>query len=136
MRTQDGYWWARILSGDDKPEIIYVGSYGGEQLATRMGDDWHYDLIECELVMPINTSAWPQKGKLTEQELLDENYAVDPTTVHDGYWWAISYEDPLPLIVRIERDSVYRIDGEDGLNDFEFLMSIDTSGWPKALPVN
>lgn len=136
MRTQNGYWWAiSIRQEDDRPEIIYVGSYEGGQLATRMNDDWPYDLIEFDLLMPIDTRAWPQKGKLTEQDLLDENYAVDPASVHDGYWWAIGHEDIRPLIVRIENDTVYRIDGEDGLNDFEFLMPIDTSGWPTALSI-
>ncbi|WP_176478499.1 hypothetical protein [Mesorhizobium sp. WSM3876] len=71
-----------------------------------------------------------QKGKLTEHELLDENYTVDPNTVADGYWWAINAEDFEPLIVRVEAGAVYR-DCEDTFDNFEFLMPIDTSGWPK-----
>jgi hypothetical protein len=131
MQTQNGYWWARILSDNDQPEIIYVGSYGGGQMATRMGDDWPYDLIECDLLLPIDTNAWPQKGKLTERELLNEDYAVDPATISEGYWWAVNSEDFQPLIVRVGKDAVYRLDCEDDINNFEFLMPIDTSGWPK-----
>ncbi|ODA96605.1 hypothetical protein BFX40_29695 [Mesorhizobium sp. SEMIA 3007] len=96
-----------------------------------MTDDWPYHVGEFELLQHIDTSAWPQKGKLTERELLDENYAVDPAAVRPGYWWVIHHEDLLPLIVLVGKDAVYRIDGEDGLNDFEFLMPIDTDRWPK-----
>ncbi|TPL51614.1 hypothetical protein [Mesorhizobium sp. B2-4-6] len=130
MQVQSGYWWASILSDGAQPEIIYVVNIGSEQTATRMGDDWPYNLIECDLLMPIDTSAWPQAGKLTEDELLDEHYTVDPTTITDGYWWAIIAEDFQPLIVLVERGAVYRLDSEDRFENFEFVMYIDTTGWP------
>ncbi|WP_156936433.1 hypothetical protein [Mesorhizobium sp. LNJC394B00] len=129
MQTSDGYWWASHLHEDRKPEIIDVHGLA----ASRMTDDWPYHVAEFELLQHIDTSAWPQKGKLTERELLDENYAVDPAAVRAGYWWVIHHEDLLPLIVLVGKDAVYRIDGEDGLNDFEFLMPIDTDGWPKDI---
>ncbi|TIU90557.1 MAG: hypothetical protein E5V74_00200 [Mesorhizobium sp.] len=131
MQVQSGYWWARIFSDSAEPEIIYIGNFEGEQIATRMGDDWPYNLIECDLLMPIDTSIWPQKGKLIEDELLDEHYTVDPTTIADGYWWAIIAEDFQPLIVRVERGAVYRLDCEDSFDNFEFMMPIDTTAWPR-----
>ncbi|MBB6407755.1 hypothetical protein [Mesorhizobium sangaii] len=98
-----------------------------------MGDDWPYHVGEFELLQRVDTSRWPQRGKLTEEELLDPDYRVDPTTVHEGYWWAIHSEEFQPLVVRIGTDAVvYRLDGEDSLNDFEFLMPIDTSSWLKG----
>ncbi|MGX8007940.1 hypothetical protein ACVDG8_002490 [Mesorhizobium sp. ORM8.1] len=128
MQTQNGYWWAISIHPDDdgQPEIIYVS--GNE--ASRMIDDWGYHVGEFDLLHHVDTGAWPQEGKLTERELLDEGYTVDPASVHDGYWWAVSYEDAAPMIVRIEGDTVHRIDGEDRLNDYEFLLPIDTSNWP------
>jgi hypothetical protein len=130
QKQKDGFWWAiNILQEEDQPEIIDVNSFE----ASRMSDDWPYRVGEFVLLKCVDTSRWPQKGKLPEEELLDENYAVDPATVHEGYWWAIHSEDFEPLIVRVGKDAVvYRLYGvEDRLNDFEFLMPIDTSGWPK-----
>ncbi|MFK0689549.1 hypothetical protein ACFX5Q_15265 [Mesorhizobium sp. IMUNJ 23033] len=130
MQRQNGYWWAISLHQEDDglPEIIDV--HGQE--AARMGDDWPYHIGEFDMLQHVDTSGWPQKGKLTEEELLDPDYAVDPATVHEGYWWAIHSEDFQPLIVRVGKDAVvYRLDCEDDLNNFEFLMPIDTSGWPK-----
>ena len=129
MQLQDGYWWAIRLHplDDGKPEIIV--RTGKE--ASRMGDDWPYHVGEFDLLQRVDTSRWPQKGKLAEEELLDPDYRVDPATVHEGYWWAIHAEDFQPLIVRVGKDVVYRLDCEDMLDNFEFLMSIDTSGWPK-----
>ncbi|ESY20712.1 hypothetical protein [Mesorhizobium sp. LNJC394B00] len=125
---QNGYWWASSFHplDDGEPEIIYV--HGPE--ASRLGDDFPHHVGEFDLLHRVDTDRWPQKGKLTEKELLDENYAVDPATVPDGYWWAIHCEDFEPLIVRVEQDTVYRMDCEDTLNNFEFLMRIDTNGWP------
>lgn len=128
MRTQDGYWWAiSIRQEDGRPEIIDV--HGKE--ASRMDDDWPYHVGEFDLLQRVDTSHWPQRGKLTEEELLDPDYTVDPATVYAGYWWAIHSEDFQPLIVRVGKDAVYRLDCEDDLNNFEFLMPIDTSGWPR-----
>ncbi|RWE34987.1 hypothetical protein [Mesorhizobium sp.] len=130
MQTQNGYWWAISLHPDDdgEPEIIYVS--GNE--ASRMNDDWGYHVGEFDLLMPIDTRAWPQKGKLSELDLLDENYAVDPATIHDGYWWAIHAEDFQPLIVLVKKGAVFRLECEDTFGNFEFLMPVDTSGWPTA----
>ncbi|WP_189562456.1 hypothetical protein, partial [Mesorhizobium sp. M2A.F.Ca.ET.037.01.1.1] len=124
-----GYWWAISIHPDDsgEPEIVYV--HGNE--VTRLTDDWPYHVGEFDLLQHIDTKAWPQKGKLTYEQLLDENYAVNPATVHEGYWWAINYEDMEPTIVLIGKDAVYRVDAEVRLDEFEFLMPIDTSGWPK-----
>ncbi|PBB83562.1 hypothetical protein [Mesorhizobium sp. WSM3876] len=61
MQVQNGYWWATSLSDDKPAEIIHVGIFGGEQIATRMGDDWPYELFECDLLMPIDTSAWRRR---------------------------------------------------------------------------
>ncbi|MER9392203.1 hypothetical protein [Mesorhizobium sp. M0592] len=128
---QSGYWWAISLHPEDngQPEIIDV--HGKE--ASRLGDDWPYHIGEFDMLQNIDTRGWPQRGKLTEEELLDPEYAVDPATIHEGYWWAVHSEDFLPLIVQVGKSGlVYRIDGEDMLNDFEFLMPIDTSAWPTA----
>jgi hypothetical protein len=131
-KQEDGYWWATSLrlEDDGEPEIIDV--YG--QGATRMSDSWPYQVGEFLLLERVDTSRWPQKGKRTEEELPDENYEVDPVTIHEGYWWAISFEDLQPLVVRVGKDKAvqdFNGDIEQSLNQFEFLVSIDTSGWPK-----
>ena len=131
MQTKNGYWWAVSFHPEDdgQPEIIDVNGQG----ASRMGDDWPYHVGEFDLLQRVDTSRWPQKGKLTEEELLDPDYSVDPATVQEGYWWAIHSEDFQPLIVRVGKDAVVcRLEGEDRLDDFEFLMPIDTSTWPKG----
>lgn len=78
MRIQSGYWWAiSIRQEDDRPEIIDVGSYSFGQMANRVGDADPFDLIEFELLQWLDASLWPMEG------------AVDPSTVREGYWWAL-----------------------------------------------
>ncbi|TIL23664.1 MAG: hypothetical protein E5Y88_22315 [Mesorhizobium sp.] len=131
QKREDGYWWAIGLhpESDGEPEIIDV--LGLE--ATRLGDSWLYHVGEFVLLQRVDTSRWPQKGKLTEEELLDENYAVDPAKVHEGYWWALDCLEESPQIILVGKNSVQAFAGDidRSLDEFEFLMPIDTSGWPK-----
>jgi hypothetical protein len=126
-KQEDGYWWATSLrlKDDGEPEIIDV--YGQE--ATRISDSWPYHVDEFLLLQRVDTSRWPQKGKRTEEELLDENHEVDPVKIHEGYWWAISIEDLQPLIVRVRKDKAvqgFNGDLDHSLDEFEFLVPIDT----------
>ncbi|WP_192182189.1 hypothetical protein [Mesorhizobium amorphae] len=116
MRTQNGYWWAiSIRQDDDRPEIIDVGSYSFGQMA-RVGDSDPFDLIEFELLQHLDTTRWPTEG------------AVDPATVHEGYWWALDPEEEAHQIVFVGKDLVVRDfngDFERSLDEFEFVMPLD-----------
>ncbi|RVD64207.1 hypothetical protein [Mesorhizobium sp. M7A.F.Ca.ET.027.03.2.1] len=128
MQTQNGYWWAISIRQDDgRPEIIDVGTYSFGQMANRIGDSDPFDLFEFELLQHVDTSAWPQTGK------------VDPGAVSEGYWWAVDPAEEAHQIVLVGKDgAVQDFNGDFGssLDAFEFLMPIDTSGWPTALPVD
>ncbi|CAN7482384.1 hypothetical protein [Mesorhizobium sp. LjNodule214] len=131
MEVQSGYWWAiSIRRDDDQPEIIDVR---GEQAQRIIGEGDPYDLFEFELIRHVDTGGWPSERGLDGRE-------VDPATIKDGYWWAFHILEEQPEIIRVGQDEVARSksayradsDGEFDLSEFEFLMSIDTSGWPKG----
>lgn len=117
MQTQNGYWWAiSIRQEDDRPEIINVVSYSFGQMATRVGDSDPFDLIEFELLQPLDSSLWPTEG------------AVDSATVHEGYWWALDPDEEAHQIVFVGKDGAVRDfngDFERNVDEFEFLMPLD-----------
>lgn len=119
MRTQNGYWWAiSIQQQDGRPEIIDVNG----DIATRVSDSWHYNIIEFDLLQLVDTSHWPKDG------------SVDRKTVYEGYWWAFDPTEEVHTIVLVgEHHAVQDFDGDiaRSLEDFDFRMPIDTSGWPK-----
>ncbi|TPK72364.1 hypothetical protein FJ950_08660 [Mesorhizobium sp. B2-3-14] len=118
MQKQNGYWWAISVRQDhDRPEIINVGSYSLGQVAIRIGDSDLFDLVEFELLQHVDTSAWPQKG------------AVDPETVREGYWWALDPDEGHQIVLVDKGGSVQDFNGdfERSLDEFEFLMPIDTT---------
>ncbi|ESY71707.1 hypothetical protein NKJ90_23495 [Mesorhizobium sp. M0051] len=117
MRIQSGYWWAiSIRQEDDRPEIIDVGSYSFGQMANRVGDADPFDLIEFELLQWLDASLWPTEG------------AVDPSTVREGYWWALDPAENAYQIVLVGKDRAVRTfngDFDSCLDEFEFLMPLD-----------
>lgn len=120
MRRRDGYWWAiSIRQEDDRPEIINVDTYSFGQMATRIGDSDPFDLMEFDFIHPVDTSRWPKACR------------VDQATVHEGYWWVLEPGDGHQIVL-VGKDGYVRDfngDLESRVDNFEFLMPIDTSGW-------
>ncbi|MER9603438.1 hypothetical protein [Mesorhizobium sp. M0243] len=123
MQTQNGYWWAvSIRQENDRPEIIDVETYSFGQMATRIGDPDPFNLIEFDLLQRVDTDRLPTTG------------SVDREAVQEGYWWAL---DPAEghQIVLIGKGMIvqdFNGDFDRSLDEFEFLMPIDTSRWPNG----
>ncbi|MER9690091.1 hypothetical protein [Mesorhizobium sp. M0139] len=85
-------------------------------MANRVGDADPFDLIEFELLQWLDASLWPTEG------------AVDPSTVREGYWWALDPAENAYQIVLVGKDRAVRTfngDFDSCLDEFEFLMPLD-----------